>query len=376
MPQHDYNLANQTPASYRTDHNNLNLAVAGCNASSSGITTSFAHMLFADVSSSGWMRQRNAADSTFNYLWPLGVPGGIFTYAGNPSTNHAAKYQGQPLYDTSNNALYVATLAGTSSQATWSQVQFTSSLTAGFPSGYMAGPPPKYNSASQIIIQGGFKCRDDGNAADISFSTAYTIDLTVSGAGGLSTDLTEAANTWYYLFAIRKSTDGTINGILTTATSGPTMPSGYDQKRMLPIGIRNSSVSDILDFTVAEGWPGRPMIKYQAGVTYSTGAGVNVGGCNVLNGGTTNSFADVSCTSYIPPISRYGVLSMYVNAAGAASIRTKGSTNFGWTLEGPADGIPMPLQTDTGQTIQYQRTRSTPTLYIDVMGYVVTEMAI
>lgn len=380
MPLHDYNLANQTPASYRTDHNNLNLAIAGCNASSSGITTTFAHMLYADVSSSGWMRQRNAADSTFNYIFPLGVPGGLFTYAGNPSTNHAAKYQGQPLYDTSNNVMYFASLSGTSSQATWKAIASSSAYEAGgFPDHYMAGPAPKWASVATLTIPGGFRCRDAGDAADIEFSTNYTIDITVSGAGGLSTDLTEAADTWYYLFAIRKSTDGTINGILTTATSAPTLPSGYTQYRMLPFAVRNSSSSNFLRFIVEDGWPGRPKISYNLPMTYWNGAAVTAGETNVVDNGSATSYTTFSSTSFVPANSRVAGFRPLCYTSFMGSVRTNGSTeegpmHFGYVLASVLGLTPQSLEVDSNRVAQYRRHDGSGSVYLDVAYFVVTEM--
>jgi hypothetical protein len=385
MPLHDYNAANQTPASFRTDLNNLFLAIAGCNASSSGITTTFGHMLYADVSSSGWMRMRNAADSTFNYIFPLGVPGGIFTYSGNPSTNHACKYQGQPLFDTANSAYYIGTAVGTSSSATWAQVQFTSSLTQGFPDGYIAGPPPQYASAATITLPAGLKCRNSADTADIEFSTAYTVDITVSGSGGLSTDLTEAAGTWYYLFAIRKSGDGTINGILTTATSAPTMPSGYNQYRMLPIALRNNASGDLVPFYIGVGWPYRPKILWRDYEDIQTGnPGTVIAAYNVLNSGVSTAFAAVSLVSLVPPISKnvdLGVL--YIpggNQLGKAYTRPTGSglsngrmLAAGYNSEFNASIVPDVL-TDASQSIDYLTDNASAPISLWVRGFAVTEV--
>jgi len=375
MSLHDYNLANQTPASYRTDHNNLNLAIASCNASSSGITTTFGHMLYADVSSSGWMRQRNAADSTFNYLWLLGAPGGIATYAGNPSTNHAAKHQGQHLYDTTNNVMYYATLAASSSQATWSMIASSSAYgTQNAPALYMAGKPPVYNSATQVIIPGGFRCRDIGNNADIAFSSNYTIDITVSGAGGLSTDLTEASSTFYYLWAIRKSTDGTVNGILTTATSAPTLPSGYDQYRMLPLAIRNSSAGDFINFEVGAGWPYRPWIYYSVDFpAYNA----TVGPTNVLDGGSASTYTDVSLTRYVPVAISTNVevkTGSYASGTHTFSIREDGQSYGVHFITAAANEYQehfVNLRHSTAGIVEYQNNGTSPLTDIAVRGYLV-----
>jgi hypothetical protein len=373
MPLHDYNLANQTPASYRTDHNNLNLAIAGQNASSSGITTTYAHMMHADVSSSGWMRQRNAADSTFNYLWPLGVPGGIFTYSGNPSTNHACKFQGQPIYDTANNAYYIGTTVGTSSQATWAQVQFSSSINTGFPKGYMQGLIPKYLTAATFSISAG-GCRDASDSANIAISTAYTVDITVSGAGGLSTSETESTSgSWYYCFAIRKSGDGTVNFILTASSSGAVLPSGYDQTRMLPFAVRNTTQANFLRWTVMEGWPQRPYIKYDESHPEPA---ASVGTCNLLDGGSASTYTAVTMTSFVPPISSIARILVGNTAATAQSnvqIRPTGQSYAISQQSQPRLWCPVDV-TNLSSSKQFDYAVSSVAVDIDIDGFCVTEL--
>ena len=381
MPLHDYNLANQTPASYRTDHNNLNLAIAGCNASSSGITTTFSHLLYADVSSSGWMRQRNAADSTFNYLYLLGAAGGLATYAGNPSTNHAAKFQGQQLYDTSNNLVYYATLAGTSSQATWSSIASSSAYSnTAFPKSYIHGLTPLYATAATFTVSAG-GCRDSGDAANIAISTAYTVDITVSGAGGLSTSETESTSgAWYFCFAIRKSGDGTVNFILTASSSGAVLPTGYDQTRLLPFAIRNTTQADFLPWVVGEGWPTKPLILWAVSLP---NVSATVGPTNVLDGGTASTATTVSCASYQPTISRLVQVKWGKTSASTAAVAchlygtgTAGAnfiySGFNRSPDDPEDIVAIP--TNSSQQIQYAHNSAGPISDIAVSGYYVTEL--
>jgi hypothetical protein len=373
-PLHDYNLANQTPASYRTDHNNLNLAIAGCNASSSGITTTYAHMLYADVSSSGWMRQRNAADSTFNYLYKTDAAGGVCTYAGSPSTNHIGRFVGQFVFDTSNTVYYYNTLAGTSSQATWSMVASSSAYNAsGFPKGYIHGLIPTYASAASFTISAG-GCRDSGNVADISISTAYTVNITVSGAGGLSTSETESTSgSWYYCFAMRKSGDGTVNFILTASSSGAVLPSGYDQTRMLPFAIRNTTQANFLRWSVIEGWPQRPYIKYDE--THQD-PGSAVGTCNLLDGGSASTYTAVTMTSFVPPISNIARILVGNTAATAqieVSIRPTGQTYQMVHQTQPSQWHPTTV-TNLSTSKQFDYAVGSGSVDIDIDGYYVTEL--
>jgi hypothetical protein len=53
-----------------------------------------------------------------------------------------------------------------------------------------------------------------------------------TGNGGIDTG-SVAINTWYYIFVIRKDSDGTIDALFSSSASSPTMPSGYTQKRRI-----------------------------------------------------------------------------------------------------------------------------------------------
>ncbi len=79
------------------------------------------------------------------------------------------------------------------------------------------------------------------------FFTSFDVspDITVSGAGGLDSGA-EAANTWYYIWAIGKA-DGTKSAILSTSSSAPTMPSGYDFKALVS-AVRNDGSSNFINF--------------------------------------------------------------------------------------------------------------------------------
>src|SRR3990172_12758616 len=59
-------------------------------------------------------------------------------------------------------------------------------------------------------------------------SFSKTADITVSGANGLDTG-SEAANTWYNIFAIAKA-DGTTASLLSLSATAPSMPATYTKK--------------------------------------------------------------------------------------------------------------------------------------------------
>lgn len=79
--------------------------------------------------------------------------------------------------------------------------------------------------------------------------------LAVSGAGGLDTGA-EGSSTTYYVWLIRKSSDGTVNGLLSTSATAPTMPSGYDQKRLVSFRRNDGSSNFIRAYQVNDLWLG------------------------------------------------------------------------------------------------------------------------
>ena len=57
----------------------------------------------------------------------------------------------------------------------------------------------------------------------------------------------EAADTWYYIYVIYDSTDGSIAGLLSVSDTAPTLPGTYDKKRLVGV-VRNDSSSDFIAF--------------------------------------------------------------------------------------------------------------------------------
>jgi hypothetical protein len=64
MSQHDYNLANQAGAAFRSDANSALLAIVSNNSGATEPATTFAYMFWADTTS-GLLKQRNAANSAW-----------------------------------------------------------------------------------------------------------------------------------------------------------------------------------------------------------------------------------------------------------------------------------------------------------------------
>lgn len=69
MSQHDYDIANQSGAAFRSDINNALGAIVGLNSGASAPGTIFANMFWYDTST-GQLKRRNNANSAWE-LWPL-----------------------------------------------------------------------------------------------------------------------------------------------------------------------------------------------------------------------------------------------------------------------------------------------------------------
>lgn len=74
-------------------------------------------------------------------------------------------------------------------------------------------------------------------------SGSITLDMAVSGLGGLDTTDTEASSTWYHIYAITNGTE--VNGLISSSLTAPTLPAGYTYKSYMG-SIYNDSGSDFI----------------------------------------------------------------------------------------------------------------------------------
>jgi len=95
-------------------------------------------------------------------------------------------------------------------------------------------------TADELIL------KDTNSKPVLITSVSEAIAITTAGASGLDTGA-EGSSRWYYIWIIRKSSDGTVNGLLSESSSAPTMPADYDQKALVS-AVYNSSGSDFVDF--------------------------------------------------------------------------------------------------------------------------------
>jgi len=251
------------------------------------------------------------------------------------------------------------------------------------PPGHRSGCKVEYSTAARVTIATG-SWANSTNKDLITPAVTLTLDLTVAGANGLDTGA-EASGTWYYVYLIEKSSDGTVAGVLSvtneSASGSITFPPGYDLKRQLPIAIRNDGSSNIIPFRVT-GWPFEPLINYR--VNFTDLAGPTQGTTSVVSGGTAdNTFRAAGCSSYVPPISRCALIHAVVvgaTANGSTYIRQTGSgLTVGTELRAlvAENEFPMlryPQELDTSQQLDYKIVHAAHDLYVDIMGYYVTQL--
>jgi hypothetical protein len=130
-------------------------------------------------------------------------------------------------------------LSGTSTEylngaGNWATVTATATL----PAGHIFGLILSNNSTdptNDIDITAG-KCRSVDDTEDIVLASAITKRLDAAWAvgtnqGGLDTG--SIANTWYTVWAIKRTDTGVVDVLFSTSNTSPTMPTNYTKKRRI-----------------------------------------------------------------------------------------------------------------------------------------------
>jgi len=240
---------------------------------------------------------------------------------------------------------------------TGAESQLSGEVLARKPAGYIDGLILEYVDAATIKINIG-SCRDEDDSQNISLASSQNVALTTSGENGLDQG-SEAGDTWYYVWIIYNPTTDTTSGLLSTSSTSPYMPSGFTKKRRIG-SFRNDSASDILLFYCFGTGKER---KY----TYDQNQ-------TVLSGGSSTSYADVDCSSFVPGTSTLMYLSGFCVRTGAVfklDWRKKGSSadcqhrNQGY-YRAIIESI---TETDDSQVIEYKVNNALETCTMKVIGY-------
>lgn len=221
--------------------------------------------------------------------------------------------------------------------------------------GYLNGLKLTYLTAATVQIESG-TCRDSTNAFNIENSGTISLDITVSGAGGLDTG-SEAANTWYAVHIITDTTGvNAVDAIFSLSGTAPTLPSGYDVFRRVG-WVRNDGSSNFLKF-------------YQDGIGIERTIFYDetLGTVRPLNGGTATTYTDVDCSDEVPSTSQkfLALVQFRTGTSGAISdrirIRRNGAAVGNSTLTQFRAGVVSntrffmqgTIYTDASQIIEYR----------------------
>lgn len=167
------------------------------------------------------------------------------------------------------------------------------------------------DSVTQVTVTADILYLQSSSNLAVQFSSvSEAIAITTSGASGLDTGV--EAEAWYYIWIIAKSSDGTINGLLSASSSSPTMPSGYDQKTLVS-AVRNNSSSDFVDF-----------IQYGDVYTYSQG--------QAAFSGAPAAWQSFSTANYVPSaLSNRAFGTMAQNTSGSIAMTNNSSVAFNYS---------------------------------------------
>lgn len=160
------------------------------------------------------------------------------------------------------------------------------------------------NSTTVTVTADQLFLKSDTTISARETSVSEAIAITTAGASGLRTGLAEASNTWYYIVIMRKSSDGTVNGLLDTSTT-PTLETGYDQYAVVG-AVRNNSSSDFIDFKQYGNLAF--YVNWQSSASGSPGSG---------------SWSSIDLTSFVPS----SISDIVIGSVGAAGSHNTAVTN-------------------------------------------------
>lgn len=242
---------------------------------------------------------------------------------------------------------------------------------AALPTSYIAALGLRRVDNSHVEIATG-ACRDDADTFDIRVTSLISVNIAVLGANGRDAGA-EAANTWYSVWVIADS--GGVNpvaGLLSTSSTSPTLPSGYNKKRRLGWTRNNGSSNFMLWQQVQRAGNAR---KY----LYDAEAAANV---EVLTAGSATVYTMVNCANFVPPTSSFA--EMIVRHLAENTLKWTAWTANGVTETTPpmrifsgADAldendisVAFQLRTDTLQRVQYRNNAGGGSTTAWVYGFV------
>lgn len=203
-----------------------------------------------------------------------------------------------------------------------------------------------------------------GDAADAPFAnfnlvttSQKTLDITISGAGGLQTGETEAADTWYRIMVIGDSFGVNSTNFLLIPDGQIFSETGFDKGRQIG-WVRNDASSNFIDF-----------IQTGTG-KYRTIMWINDQADRaVLVGGTATTPTAVDCSSLIPPNSQLAHLGLLQNGTPSVFLRLSAG-GVAISQLNRAQSVAGIINLDSSQQIFYDNDNPAGNVDISVRGYV------
>lgn len=127
----------------------------------------------------------------------------------------------------------------------------------GLLSAYASATTVTVATGGATVILGAASGSLSGQPRRVLLTNTYTGTLQAAGSWAAGTsgnklDTGARANsTWYYIYIIRKTSDGTGDILFSTSASSPTMPSGYEAKRIIGAILTDGS-GNIRSFTTMQ----------------------------------------------------------------------------------------------------------------------------
>ena len=185
------------------------------------------------------------------------------------------------------------------------------------------------SGTSSIVTIDAITVEDTNGYSKRLQTVSKTINLANSGANGLDTG-SVATSTWYYLWVIAKE-DGTVDGLGSTSSTSPTMPSGYTFKALIG-AVRTKTGSAVLVGTIQYGRHARltapPLPQMIGGASGNPSSGP--------------TFTAVAWANYAPAIASqiYVSLWVYVGAESGAGAVCAPNSSYG-TAQSATSSPPM-----------------------------------
>lgn len=222
-----------------------------------------------------------------------------------------------------------------------------------------------YLTSTTVQVPSG-SWRDSTNIFTINLTSPLTLNITVSGAGGLQTGSSESANTWYGAYVIADTTGVNANDVLLIPAGVSFSQTGYDVIRSIG-WVRNNAGADFFRFNT-EGTGSAQVYLWDIDSQ-----------SEILTAGGATTFTDIDCSGFIPPSAILGLFQMGVVASAAFAGMTIRPNGAGGTYSAfiIRPGVSTTITnrsfatmiTDEDQVIEYEVINAADDAYLSVQGF-------